>query len=323
METGGNSSISDWDRPFTDEELDAIEAAFQSATSSSSSLSSSSSPIKLRHVPIRNGYSEGGRPTVRRLLPESISGNHRCGGSMRRSDSLSLTPCRRNLFFNSYNSYSPAKLMRYPAMAFKGCIVYSRTVSEVENAAKELLKLVETRMGGTDQVVLGFDIEWRPSFIKGVSPGKAAVMQICGDISHCYVMHIIHSGIPQYLRSLLEDPTYVKVGVGIGSDATKVSKDHKVSIQALEDLSSLANQKLGGDLRNWSLQSLTEMLICKQLPKLNKIRLGNWEADVLSKEQLQYAATDAFASWLLYQALKSLPDATNNKSQELENVPKQ
>ena len=32
--------------------------------------------------------------------------------------------------------------------------------------------------------------------------------------------------------------------------------------------------------------------------------MGNWEADVLSKEQLQYAATDAFASWLLYQVIK-------------------
>ena len=38
-----------------------------------------------------------------------------------------------------------------------------------------------------------------------------------------------------------------------------------------------------------------------QLQKPNKIRLGNWEVDVLSKEQLQYAATDAFASWQLYQ----------------------
>ena len=56
--------------------------------------------------------------------------------------------------------------------------------------------------------------------------------------------------------------------MGIGNDATKVSKDHNVSIQALEDLSSLANQKLGGDLKNWSLQSLTEMLICKQVNTL-------------------------------------------------------
>jgi hypothetical protein len=38
-----------------------------------------------------------------------------------------------------------------------------------------------------------------------------------------------------------------------------------------------------------------------QLQKPNKIRLGNWRVDVLSKEQLQYAATDAFASWQLYQ----------------------
>lgn len=45
----------------------------------------------------------------------------------------------------------------------------------------------------------------------GVPPRKVAVMQICGDPCHCYVMHIFHSGIPQSLRSLLEDPTSVKV----------------------------------------------------------------------------------------------------------------
>ena len=38
-----------------------------------------------------------------------------------------------------------------------------------------------------------------------------------------------------------------------------------------------------------------------QLLKPKKIRMGNWEAKVLSKEQLHYAATDAFASWFLYE----------------------
>lgn len=37
-----------------------------------------------------------------------------------------------------------------------------------------------------------------------------------------------------------------------------------------------------------------------QLLKPKKIRLGNWEAVVLSEEKLHYAATDAFASWRLY-----------------------
>ncbi|XP_028127153.1 Werner Syndrome-like exonuclease isoform X4 [Camellia sinensis] len=213
--------------------------------------------------------------------------------------------------------------MRYPTMTFKGQIVYSRTFGDVEKAAKELLEIVETRKRGVDQVILGFDIEWRPTFRRGVSPGKAAVMQICGDTSHCYVMHIIHSGIPQNLQALLEDPTSVKVGVGIVNDAFKVFKDHNVSIKGLEDLSGLANQKLGGDPKKWSLASLTEMLICKQLPKPEKIRLGNWEADFLSKEQLEYAATDAFVSWYLHQALNCLPDAADNKCEELGNEPLQ
>lgn len=40
-----------------------------------------------------------------------------------------------------------------------------------------------------------------------------------------------------------------------------------------------------------------------QLHKPNKIKLGNWETNFLSKEQLDYAATDAFASWYLYQVI--------------------
>lgn len=45
----------------------------------------------------------------------------------------------------------------------------------------------------------------------GVSPGKAAVMQICGDNSCCHVLHLYHSGIPEKLQSLLEDQTSLKV----------------------------------------------------------------------------------------------------------------
>ncbi|KAL0382804.1 UNVERIFIED_CONTAM: Werner Syndrome-like exonuclease [Sesamum calycinum] len=54
-----------------------------------------------------------------------------------------------------------------------------------------------------------------------------------------------------------------------------------------------------------------------QLPKPKKIRLGNWEVAVLSQEQLNYAATDAYVSWYLYQVLKNLPDPPENKSEEI------
>uniref|UniRef100_A0A2N9EHG0 3'-5' exonuclease n=1 Tax=Fagus sylvatica TaxID=28930 RepID=A0A2N9EHG0_FAGSY len=157
----------------------------------------------------------------------------------------------------------------------------------------------------------------------GVSPGKAAVMQICGETDHCHVMHIFHSGIPQSLRFLLEDPTLLKVGVGIANDAVKVFKDHNVSIKSLEDLSCLANRKLAGGPQKWGLESLTRKLISKELHKPKEIRLGNWEKFFLSKEQLDYAATDAFASWYLYKVLEGLPDpevAACQGSETLEGV---
>lgn len=190
--------------------------------------------------------------------------------------------------------------------------MYSRTIEEVERAAEELLKFMDINKRKGDQCVLGLDIEWRPTFKRGVTPGKVAVMQICVDNNICHVIHVIHSGIPKSLQYLLEDPSTLKVGVCIANDAAKVLLDYNLSISSLRDLSDLANQKLGGVPKRWSLSMLTENLICRQLPKPSKIRLGNWEVEVLSKEQLNYAATDAYVSWYLYQVLKSLPDPADN-----------
>nr|AFK40115.1 unknown [Lotus japonicus] len=200
--------------------------------------------------------------------------------------------------------------MRLPVMKFSGQITYSRSFDDVQKAVTKLLEFVEEKKRAMMRIAIGFDIEWRPSFVRGVPPGKVAVMQICGDTSHCHVLHLIHSGIPQNLQLLLEDPTFLKVGAGIGSDASKVFRDYNVSVKGVEDLSFHANEKLGGGINKWGLAALTETVLSKQLKKPNKIRLGNWETPVLSKEQLQYAATDAFASWYLYEAIKNLPDSS-------------
>ncbi|CAN6486075.1 unnamed protein product [Victoria cruziana] len=195
-------------------------------------------------------------------------------------------------------------------MRFPGRIVYSRTVIDAENAAKELSEIISSKRQGASEISMGLDIEWRPTFRRGVTPRRAAVLQICVDPAHCFVMHVIHSGIPAILQSVLEDETIPKVGVAIANDASKILNDYGVRVKGLEDLSGLANRKFGGAPRKWSLGSLVEVLICKELEKPKKIRLGNWEADVLSKDQLQYAATDAYASWYLYQVLHCFSDAS-------------
>ncbi|PRQ38410.1 putative DNA helicase [Rosa chinensis] len=275
-------SESEWDEPFTEEDLQAIEAAFEAAATSSLSKKRRSNP---------DDEVTDQSQSARRRLPSSVL-------ALQHPNAFALSPCRQAANIR----------MRYPVLKFGGRVTYSRTAVEVEKAAMEILKTVKAKTNEMGQNAVGFDIEWKPTFQRGVPPGKVAVLQICGDTSCCHVMHIIHSGIPRSLQLLLESSSILKVGAGIANDAVKVFKDYNVSIKAVEDLSYLANHKLG-DSQNWGLASLTEKLISKQLLKPKKIRLGNWETKYLSKEQLQYAATDAFASWYLHEVLRSLPDA--------------
>uniref|UniRef100_A0A1J3HY97 3'-5' exonuclease n=1 Tax=Noccaea caerulescens TaxID=107243 RepID=A0A1J3HY97_NOCCA len=209
-------------------------------------------------------------------------------------------------------SYCGVKSSKFPAMRFGGRIFYSKTASEVDMRATQLLRDLETKRDESGSAIVGFDVEWRPNFTKGAIPSKVAVVQICVDNDYCDVMHIIHSGIPQSLKHIIEDSTLVKVGVGVDDDSAKLFRDHGVSIKDVEDLSDLANKKLGGNSKKWGLASLTKTLVCKEVLKPYSIRLGNWEAYPLSKKQLEYAATDAYASWHLYQVLKDLPDAVND-----------
>ncbi|XP_078427687.1 3'-5' exonuclease-like [Wolffia australiana] len=198
--------------------------------------------------------------------------------------------------------------MKYPLMSFGGRIVYARTYLEVEKAASELTKIVKAKKEGAHRIPLGFDIEWKPTFVKGEPPTKAAVMQICVDTNHCFVMHIFHSGIPPTLRAFLADSSFIKVGVAIAGDAAKIMRDYNTEVSPWHDLSEFANLKLGCPPKQWGLSSLTETIACKQLAKPPRIRMGNWEAKVLTEPQVHYAATDAFASWFLYEALKSFPE---------------
>ncbi|KAK4435835.1 Werner Syndrome-like exonuclease [Sesamum alatum] len=305
------NSDSGWDYPLTDEDLRAIDSAFAAAASA---------PPSKRHA---LSYSDDDNssvqspPKTRRRLPDSLFVFQQQQNNNR--SSLFFSPCSRNRFHRSGNN---SHMSPFREIKFGGRTIYSRTVEEVERAAEELLQFVEVKRRKEGQCIFGLDIEWRPTFRRGVAPGKAAVLQICGENSCCYVLHIIHSQIPKSLQRLLEDQTSLKVGVAIANDAAKILQDYNISIKTLEDLSDLANRKFGGEPKRWSLSTLTEMLTCRQLPKPNKIRLGNWEVEVLSQEQLNYAATDAYISWYLYQALKNLPDPPENRSEEIVVPPK-
>ncbi|KAH7515966.1 hypothetical protein FEM48_Zijuj10G0084300 [Ziziphus jujuba var. spinosa] len=134
---------SDWDdKPFTNEDLQTIEAALQSTfkrplPSSSHNHDDDNDDNSGSPDPPTGGGGGGSR----RKLPSSILASQD-------PNPFSLSPCRA------------ANLrMRYLVMKFAGQITYSRTVVEVEAAAMELLKTVEAKNREVG--------EWRPTFKKG------------------------------------------------------------------------------------------------------------------------------------------------------------
>ncbi|XP_048704715.2 bifunctional 3'-5' exonuclease/ATP-dependent helicase WRN isoform X2 [Caretta caretta] len=189
-----------------------------------------------------------------------------------------------------------------PFLEFHGSVVYSYDASDCSFLSEDIRNL-----SGGD--VIGFDIEWPPSYTKG----KVALIQICVSEKKCYLFHISSmSGFPKGLKRLLEDEDVKKVGVGIEGDQWKLMSDFEIKLKSFVELADVANEKLKCK-EIWSLNGLVKHLFSKQLLKDKCVRCGNWEEFPLSEEQKLYAATDAYAGLLIYQKLENM----NNCGQRL------
>ncbi|XP_073196427.1 bifunctional 3'-5' exonuclease/ATP-dependent helicase WRN isoform X3 [Lepidochelys kempii] len=193
-----------------------------------------------------------------------------------------------------------------PFLEFHGSVVYSYDASDCSFLSEDIRR----NLSGGD--VIGFDIEWPPSYTKG-KVGKVALIQICVSEKKCYLFHISSmSGFPKGLKRLLEDEDVKKVGVGIEGDQWKLMSDFEIKLKSFVELADVANEKLKCK-EIWSLNGLVKHLFSKQLLKDKCVRCGNWEEFPLSEEQKLYAATDAYAGLLIYQKLENM----NNCGQRL------
>uniref|UniRef100_A0A8C2TBG5 Bifunctional 3'-5' exonuclease/ATP-dependent helicase WRN n=1 Tax=Coturnix japonica TaxID=93934 RepID=A0A8C2TBG5_COTJA len=189
-----------------------------------------------------------------------------------------------------------------PFLEFHGSIIYSYEASDCSLLSEDIRHTL------SDGAAVGFDIEWPPSYTKG-KMAKIAVIQICVTEEKCYLFHIsAMSGFPKGLKRLLEDETIKKVGVGIEGDHWKLMSDFEVKLNHFVELADVANEKLKCK-EIWSLNGLVKHLFGKQLLKDKSIRCSNWEKFPLDEEQKSYAATDAYAGFIIYQKLKNMDSA--------------
>ncbi|XP_068044358.1 LOW QUALITY PROTEIN: bifunctional 3'-5' exonuclease/ATP-dependent helicase WRN [Anomalospiza imberbis] len=186
-----------------------------------------------------------------------------------------------------------------PFLEFCGSVVYSYDASDCSLLSEDIRQTL------SDGAAVGFDIEWPPSYTKG-KMAKTAVIQICVAEDKCYLFHVSSmAGFPKGLKRLLEDETIKKVGVGIEGDQWKLMSDFEIKLKSFVELADVANEKLKCK-ETWSLNGLVKHLFGRQLLKDQSVRCSNWEAFPLNEEQKLYAATDAYAGYIVYEKLKNM-----------------
>ena len=105
------------------------------------------------------------------------------------------------------------------------------------------------------------------------------------------------------LRALLAAPGVFLAGVGVTKDAQLLADQYGFTVRGILELAPFAQQKGAG------LRTLCRTVLSRELPKVHSIRCGDWLAQPLSAEQVNYAALDAEAGRQLLVALSDVDGA--------------
>ena len=175
-----------------------------------------------------------------------------------------------------------------PKALFPGQIHVVQTPQEAERAVAYLKKCP----------ILGIDSETRPSFTKGQSH-KVALLQVSSE-EHCFLFRLNLTGLTLPIIMLLENPGITKVGLSLRDDFMMLHKRAPFEQRACVELQEYV-RTFG--IQDRSLQKIYAILFGEKISKSQ--RLSNWEAEMLTPSQQQYAATDAWACLNIYNRLQS------------------
>ncbi|XP_051579178.1 exonuclease 3'-5' domain-containing protein 2 isoform X2 [Myxocyprinus asiaticus] len=151
--------------------------------------------------------------------------------------------------------------------------------------------------------VLGLDCEWVSVKAKA---SAVSLLQLATFSGHCVLVRLLsfreaQLPLPKGLMGVLSDPHVLKVGVGCYEDGKRLAHDHGLTLGCTVDLRYLALRQRQAVLNNGlSLKSLAADLLNVTLDKSLELRCSDWEADMLTQEQMTYAARDAQISIALF-----------------------
>lgn len=170
--------------------------------------------------------------------------------------------------------------------AFEGKIHLIDEISQVKNAVETLKK----------SSFLGVDTETKPSFTRGVHY-KISLLQI-SNLEECFLFRLNKIGFPRELANLLADEKIMKIGLALRDDFAGLNRIQKFKPANFIDIQSIAREY---GILELGLQKVFAIIFGRKISKSQQ--LTNWEGIELTESQQRYAATDAWASLLIYMQL--------------------
>lgn len=175
-----------------------------------------------------------------------------------------------------------------PVAGFEGKIVIVTTPEQLEEACRVL----------SEESIIGFDTETRPSFKVGVSYNVSLIQ--LSTATTCYLIRLGSVKMERCLMHLLESRKTLKVGVDVQGDIRNLNKIRHFRAGGFVELQSEV-EKYG--IEDKSLRKMAAIILGVGVSKAQ--RLSNWEARELTAAQLRYAATDAWICLEMYRKLQA------------------
>ena len=187
-----------------------------------------------------------------------------------------------------------------PVVAFDGKITLVDDVSKVSGAIEELRR----------STVVGVDTETKPSFTRGMHH-KVSLVQI-STTEHCFLFRLNKIPFPQELADFLADENIKKIGLALRDDFNGLIRQRHFKPTNFVDLQSIVRNY---GILELGLQKVFAIVFGRKISKAQ--RLTNWENAELTEQQQIYAATDAWASLLIYLQLMKEKKLTKKQVDKL------
>ena len=186
-------------------------------------------------------------------------------------------------------SISKDEIKALPLTSFSGEIIVVDHPTMVPEAV-DMLK-------GHD--VLGFDTETKPAFKKGVING-VALLQLATD-NRAFIFRMNRTGLPAPLAALLSNRRIIKAGAAIRDDIRLLQKLNGFHPAGFVELQEMVKEY---NINDSGLRKIAGIILGIQISKSQQV--SNWERDILTDAQLNYAATDAWVCHEIYLKLAGM-----------------